>query len=307
MTIFLITPILIQQRRLISYTHYLKNSPDTYFRLPLGAALLLAVAMLCLGCSSEPQTNSGPFERVELSSNGTPLIQIVQNRRDTGSVNITRQLSRALRYTKIDYQITDLSILNPRLQIQPDVRTLVLTTGSLSQADEDLGRKLTRFVAQGNTLILAAPIQDRRLAFLQGLRPGATPEIADTARGIRGGAGIFPGFKGQTFYESSLTPHYGFKGATFREELDVLARAANDSTYPVILSNTVEEGKVVFLNTQRTQDKPYRGLMFSTLLLGLKGVPYSVVNGSTIFLDDFPAPLYDQMMPPIDDGTSPAP
>ena len=56
---------------------------------------------------------------------------------------------------------------------------------------------------------------------------------------------------------------------------------------------------MLLFNSIRSFDKPLRGLMFSIALVGLEGVPYPIANTTTIFLDDYPSPLYNTYKEPI--------
>src|SRR5699024_7099415 len=153
---------------------------------------------------------------------------------------------------------------------------------------------LLSFVAEGNSLILNAPVFTNRFGFLQGIKKEADYTINNSAFDILFRTNVFPGFSGKEFNPSFKLKHFGIARENITDDIKILASAKNNPEYPVILQHNIGLGKVILYNSFRFNEKVYRGLMFAGLTSGLSGIPYPVANVSTIFLDDFPAPLYNE-------------
>ncbi|HOD11275.1 MAG TPA: DUF2194 domain-containing protein, partial [Flavobacterium sp.] len=108
---------------------------------------------------------------------------------------------------------------------------------------------------------------------------------------------MLPGYKDKKFGKDII--FFGLKRNNFKEDLKILASAANNDYYPLITENSVGNGKVIFYNTTNYNEKSDRGLLFAGILKGLEGIPYPIANVNTIHLDDFPSPVYDVMQEPI--------
>ncbi|MDR8389775.1 DUF2194 domain-containing protein [Aliifodinibius sp. S!AR15-10] len=223
---------------------------------------------------------------------------MISHRADTVSQEITGQLAQALDYAKIRYQVQDLS-RDSTFDIPLTAQTVLLTTGQLQQVDSLEIERLLRFVNDGNNLIIPRPVWDSRLMYLQGMHPNTMLQEDTTATGFLFRQEVFPGFQGVEDTLVTQSAHQGFSPAVFKENVSVIATAQNRNGYPVILQNSVGAGSVYVYNSYMFSGRDYRGLLFSNVLRTLPGVPYEVGNISTIFLDDFPAPVYNEMMEPI--------
>lgn len=230
-----------------------------------------------------------------------PLVLIIKHRQDTLSTEVTNQVSKALSYAKLPSQTIDLGLISGGLEINPSVRTIVVTSYLISTLNDVDVEWLTTFVAKGNKLVFVGAVTYDQFAFLQGILPFTDYTINKEAKGVYLHKNVFPEDSGKTFFDKLESPHNGLSRDQFSNKVTVAAGAGNDPNYPLIVLNKVGLGEVITINSERLFEKFYRGLVFSTILKGLDGIPYSVANVSTIFLDDFPAPLYNEKLQPIDE------
>ncbi len=229
-----------------------------------------------------------------------PLVLVVKHRQDSLSGVIADQVTIAMQYAKLPVESIDLGLLTEGLSIKPSVRSLVITSELIGELNNQEVEYLTRFVARGNQIIFIGPVAYDKFAFLQGIAPFSDYSINNEARGIYFFEDAFPMHSGRKYLFRAELPHEGLEKDQFSERINVIAGAGNDPEYPLVVQNEIGAGEVITLNSTIMWDKLYRGLIFSCILRSLDGVPYSVANTSTIFLDDFPAPLYNEKLPPID-------
>jgi len=229
-----------------------------------------------------------------------PFVLLVKDRNNNLSGLISNQLSQALNYSKIPYQSLDLGILPGELIIPESTRLIAITGDFVNKISPEKVTELTKFVAEGNTLIFYSPPASNRFSFLHGLKPFSSFKTDTVAKGIKFLNPVFPGFSNSSYKLKDASAHYGITKNEFIDNINIYAVAETDSTLPVIVSNKVGFGEVITYNSYSLEQKMHRGLLFSGIVKGLSGVPYSVANVSTIFLDDFPAPVYNEKFPPID-------
>lgn len=230
-----------------------------------------------------------------------PAVLIIKHRQDSLSTEYTNQVSQALSYAKLPSKTIDLGLISGGFDIDLSVKTIVVTSYLISSiSDVDL-EKLTAFVAKGNNLVFLGAVTYDQFAFLQGILPFSEYLTNNEAKGIYFHKNVFPELEGKSFYEPLGLPHNGLKRDQFSNNITIAAGAGNDPNYPLIVLNKIGLGEVITINSELLYEKMYRGLIFSTILKGLDGIPYSVANVATIFLDDFPAPLYNEKLPPIDE------
>jgi len=252
---------------------------------------------ICAACSQQDDSFVIDFDNIAQQD---PLVLMVKDRNNSLSALISDQISQALNYSKIPYQTLDLSILPGELVIPQETRVIAITGDFLNNVSIQKAEELSEFVARGNTLIFYSPPNSSRFSFLHGLKPFSAFETDTVAKGITFTDPVFPGFSGKSFKLKEASPHYATTIDEFTDEVKIHAVAETDSTVPVILSNKVGLGEVITYNSYSLEQKTYRGLLFSGILRGLSGIPFPVANASTIFLDDFPAPVYNEKIPPID-------
>lgn len=231
----------------------------------------------------------------EPNLNQPPLIQFVVDKANVESVSYNKHLKKVCDYTKLPYQSVDLKTWNASSEISPSARVIcILETTKLSPNSID---NLIEFVASGGTLFLLSATEDKRIGFLLGFNTNAEFITDINSTGFLFNTPILPNQKNKKFNED--VTHYGFSRQNFNNNINVLATAVNNHDYPLILENHIGKGKVLLYNTVMQYNKMDRGLLFSGILKGLEGIPYPIANTATIFLDDFPAPLYDIKSEPI--------
>ncbi len=246
------------------------------------------------GCSSHPEEHVGSDTR-------DPLALVITHEEDSTSISINAHLSQTLDYVSIPYATHNLSYGAERLYIPPTVKMVYLTTDMVNELTNEEVERLIEFIAEDNQLVILTPLYDDRLAYLLGLKQNRSYVLDQQAEGYYFREDMLPNYKGKSSQTRQTLPHNGFKSSEFTGEVNIIATAASDTTYPVIVERPIGKGKSIYFNTSQTSEKDYRGLLFSAGLNALEGIPYRIANVSTIFLDDFPAPLYDSKLPPIDE------
>ncbi|SMO69492.1 DUF2194 domain-containing protein [Fodinibius sediminis] len=229
-----------------------------------------------------------------------PLVFVIGDHKDSTSITIDQQLSKTLDYAGIPYTNHDLSVEGGGLSIPITARLVYLTTDRVEQLSDESVERLVQFVAKGNQLLILRPLFDDRFAYLLGLKRNSSYAIDRQAEGYFFQEPVLPDVQGKLFQSRQISLHNGFQSSEFSDKVGLIATAASDTTYPVIVERSIGEGKSVYFNTSQMTEKNNRGLLFSSGVRALEGIPYEIANVSTIFLDDFPAPLYDRKLPPID-------
>lgn len=235
------------------------------------------------------------FKPYDDTNQNPPLVQYIADYQYSLSVLYANHLKRTCIYSKIPFEIDNLKNWNANHIIHPTTRVIVvLETKKLDDASVEI---LTNFVAKGGTLYVPFFCDDRRFGFLMGMKISADYDTDTVSAGFHFSTPFLPTMTGKSVREEAV--HFGMMRKNFSENITILATAANNEDYPTIFINKVGKGKVVNFNTSFELEKRDRGLLFSGLLLGLEHIPYPIANASTIFLDDFPAPLYDAIQEPI--------
>ena len=256
---------------------------------------LVVIFLVIVGCQRDLYRLSYEFSIPEVSKE-PPLIEFIFDPQNHDILEEHKNLRKVAEYTKIPYQSIPMGTFNTNFKIAPTTRVIcVAETFDLNDKAID---SLLGFVAKGGTLFLTKKNYDQRIGFLMGFRAEANYKLDSSAYGIHFKKPIFPNMKDFTL-ESDKTPHKGFKAENFSGDVNILATSADDKEYPLIVENRIGKGKVVLYNSTRKFYKAWRGLMFANTLIGLEGIPYPIANTSTIFLDDFPSPLYNIYKEPI--------
>lgn len=224
-----------------------------------------------------------------------PLVSYVLDSIDKQGVELEGHIRKSLDYSKIPYQHIDLEKLNKSAFIKNSVKVLVVH--DISALNDKAIAAVIQFIVAGGTLFLPQGSADRSFGFFAGVKQGAGYKLDLDAQGFDFKANIVPDFKGKTV-KNGLR-HYGLEAANFKENIEILVTAQSNPDYPVIVKNKMGKGKIIAFNTQLQPDKRHRGIYFGSMLYGLDQVPYPIANVSSIFLDDFPAPLYNLKMEPV--------
>lgn len=244
--------------------------------------------------NSDSKGNSDEFRRYTENIQ-PPLIEFLLDNSDIESLKFNDNIKKVCDYTKLPYKTTDINNWKNSPSFSPTTRVICLSkTAKLSDAGIV---KITEFVSNGGTFFYPIANEDKRIAYLLGFKPEADNFTDITAKGFYFKFPILPDFKGIKMNNEEL--HYGFAKENFSKNIKILATAVNDSNYPIVLENKVGKGKVILFNFQKSFEKRDRGLLFAGILQGLEGIPYPIANTSTIFLDDFPCPLFDIKSEPI--------
>lgn len=251
--------------------------------------------ILILVCSNfNGKVSAFLYQNVDTS----PSILILLNLKDQGSVEFSDQVIKSLRYAEFPSKTFDFS-KKLVFKIPLGTKLIVNTTESITSLKASEIKQLVEFVASGGNMIFLGVITEEAFSYLQGIKPGVDFAYTKEIRGIKAVENIFPGFKNMSFYSRTSVPHNGIEAENFSQQVRVLATAFSDETYPLILENRIGFGSVLIFNTSVLYEKQYRGIVFSGILKSLPNLPYRVANVGTMFLDDFPAPLYNIKLEPI--------
>ena len=258
---------------------------------------LLAMMGFFYGCNKPSEVRQPTLD----ISSQPPMVMVIKNQNSEFSNTVSSQVLKAFDYSNFPYFTIDLGIMTRDFSIPSSVKSLVITTDMLEQLNGDDVEQMVEFVARGNSIVFAGPVSNTDFGFLQGLKPDSEFDIDSTSIGFRLIEEGFPGMEGKSYNPSGLLPHYGLLPKEFAPGVTYLASTATNPDQPFIVSNKIGLGEVVTINSFVISGKIYRGILFSSILRGLQGVPYQVADVSTIFLDDFPAPVYNEKLEPIDE------
>lgn len=253
--------------------------------------------VLFLSCDFSPTIKFNPVDLIQQD----PLVLVIKHRQDSLSLEVSNQVSTALAYTKLPVETVDLGLISDSFHINPSIRSIVVSSFLISELSASEIELLTTFVANGNSLVFLGAVTYDEFSFLQGVVPFSDFNIDKTSKGAYFFEDVFPSTKGITYFDSLQVAHEGIDENQFIKKVKVLVGAGNNPKYPLVVSNKIGLGEVITINSNNLFEKEYRGLLFASILRGLEGIPYSVANVSTIFLDDFPAPLYNEKLAPIDE------
>lgn len=224
-----------------------------------------------------------------------PLVEFIVDYENPVSVRYSNHIKKLCNYTKLPFSTMNLKSWNAKYTISESTRVLIILEPRKMKSETI--SKVLEFVSEGGTLFIPFSCDDKRFGFLTGMKENADYDTDINAIGIKLKTSFIPGLDGKTF--RSELGHFGMSGHNYKETVKVFATANNDEKFPLIMENVVGKGKVIHFNTTFELEKIDRSLFFSAIIKGLEGIPYPIANTSTIFLDDFPSPLYDAKQEPI--------
>ncbi|WP_420385704.1 DUF2194 domain-containing protein [Roseivirga sp.] len=261
----------------------------TYHRIRLLLLLVLGLAMV--GCNTEPESE---VEEEQFEAQSPIVVYLVDEGFDL-SRSYSTQLAKVFDYSKIPYASIPITAFNDDPYFPFETRVVYIN--NTSPLNEESKEILTEFVAAGGTLIFPSLNEDQSAGFLSGIKPGADYNYNLTSQGISFRVNLLPGIEGKTIYQ--LKKNTGLEAEAFKSDIQILAVSATDPQQPVIFEHSIGNGRVIHFNTGMELERQDRGLLFAPALKGLQGVPYPIANVSSVFIDDFPNPLYDIRSEPI--------
>jgi hypothetical protein len=233
------------------------------------------------------------YPAAEFSSK--PIVNYILDPKDSMSMRYFNHIRKICDYTKIPFNFKSTSDWNSNAQIISSTKVLVIANSNAIQTKSI--DSLVKFVANGGTIFLPQTTEDKRFGFLLGIKPRANYYVDVNSKGIYFDKEVIPGLVGTSIKNNQK--HFGLLPDNFSDKVNVLAWNDPQKKYPFFIENKIGLGKVIYFNTTNYFEKPDRGLFFSAILNGLQGIPYPIANTSSIFLDDFPSPMYEQKQEPI--------
>jgi hypothetical protein len=254
----------------------------------------VAVVSCEIDAKGEKLIEDNPKVLYDINSS-KPWVTYILEPEDDLNLKNKNHIRKALNYAKIPFGEITLNKFNSVAEVPNSVKVIVVY--DLASLNQSAMTFLVNFVSKGGHIFIPTVGTNKNFGFLAGVKGNANYEIDTTAQGFKFQTNFLPAFKGKHY--KNQTTHYGLKATNFKEDVEVLATSFSEEAYPVIIKNKIGEGSVISLNTEQYSEKHERGLFFAAILQGLEGVPYPVANASSIMLDDFPAPLYNAKMEPI--------
>ena len=230
----------------------------------------------------------GPFTESE-----TPIVEYLVDFQYKPSIEYRDHLKKMCDYAKLPFKASDVR----KFSGTPTPTTRVLCVMDTKMISQQALSRITDFVASGGTVFFPFAAEDRRIGYLFGFRFDSEFITDVKSAGYLFTAPVIPGLKDIPYNDPVI--HFGYDRSNFTDKITILATATSNKNYPLVIENRIGRGKVVLFNTTVIFEKIERGLMFAGMLKGLEGVPYPIVNASTMFLDDFPSPLYNIKSEPI--------
>jgi len=224
-----------------------------------------------------------------------PLVTFLVDTKESTSIDYKNNLQKTLNYSKIPFRAISLEKFNADPNLGINNKVVVITEPQ--ELSDNAYNKILQFIDNGGMLLLPTISAGEKFEFLAGVLANTSRITNTEAKGYLSKDDILPDFKNKAFKIGTIL--YGISRENFSPNIKVIATSSNDLEYPAIVQNDLGNGKVILMNTSQAFEKRDRGLLFSMLLKGLEGMPYSVANTTSIFLDDFPAPLYDMAMEPV--------
>lgn len=237
----------------------------------------------------------------QLYSGDNDIILILNDNSNKESRVIGNELSKVFEYTKIPIKKVDLSVTHDIEEIPPSTHAICITTPDNTGLSEASIIKIVQFVAQGGTIVFTCLCWDQRMFFLQGIEKIQETNKLQSATNWYFETSVLHNMKHKYLHFQDIGKHSGPGINAFKAGVRVLAYAEDKKDYPVLIQNKIGKGYVFIYNTSILNDRFYRGLLFSTTLQGLEGIPYPIANISAIDIDDFPMPLYNTKIFPISD------
>ncbi|MCH4829192.1 DUF2194 domain-containing protein [Flavobacterium columnare] len=234
-----------------------------------------------------------PYESSSLSKK--PVVEYILDSKDDLSVTYYEHFRKICDYTKIPFNFKIVDRFNEQLKIESSARILIIN--DTKRLNNQTIPVLLKFVSTGGTLIFPNIGEDQRFLFFWGMRYDSDLSYDITSKGICLNTISLGGKRQVNLYTD--TKHFAFAKVNFRKDLNIGIWSDNQMTMPILIENNIGMGKVICCNSSKMFEKRDRGLLFTFLLRGLSGIPYPLANTSTVFLDDFPSPLYDSKQEPI--------
>ncbi len=257
---------------------------------------ILTISVLIYSCDKDSHHYNSNRIIYDQDSH-SPLVTFLVDENNFVNMQFNNEIRKTINYTKIPYKQIGIKSLNKTGKIPETTKVLII------QESKSLNKKsmaaIINYVASGNTVYFPNINTSKNFGFLAGIKRNIQPSTNIEAQGFYFKKTLIPDFKDRPFENGYK--HFGYNRKNYKEDIEIWATAANDTTYPTIIKNKIGNGQVITMNTTMVSSKKNRGLLFGGILAGLELVPYPIANVSSIFLDDFPAPLYKVIKKPIND------
>ncbi|MBM4387802.1 MAG: DUF2194 domain-containing protein, partial [Deltaproteobacteria bacterium] len=218
-------------------------------------------------------------------------------------IEISKNLVEIMKFTRLRIDIVrigDLDGIHPKLLDGYD--SILLAVDSLWKIPENSAviPGIREFVENGGGIAAAVNFEDERLKDLFGI--DSYRALIKNAQGIE--------FTGDFVAGSSGVKINGddFSSDSFDVKLKrtaaVYARAgtsseANAEGIPLLWTYGFGKGRSVYWNDMCLMDKAMRGFLLQTMLKTTAATVVPIVNGSVVYIDDCPQPMWDVLKEPI--------
>ncbi|MGY5351268.1 DUF2194 domain-containing protein [Wenyingzhuangia sp. IMCC45533] len=257
--------------------------------------ILLWVLAVSYACESDKKEIKKEVEKEPITK--TKVLFITADDQESADQFLAFNMSKVCDYTKIEFQTITTSEFNINGKVSKELKLLVIPHSEL--LNKKAIASVTSFVNNGGTLFVPNITYDIRLSKLIGLKRGLNFEYLSVgqASGIQINKPLIPGYHSKVLNESFR--HLGLSKENFTDKVTVFGTAIDKAEYPIFTQNKFGKGTTIYYNTDFEYPKKERGLLFTPIAIAMQGIPYPVANVSTVFLDDFPSPVYDNIAEPI--------
>lgn len=218
---------------------------------------------------------------------------IVYSDKDADSVMYKNNCERVLYHLRMEYESVDAADIRA-----VDYRAYDLVVGAHGDFESGLGMdasRLLEYIRDGGSFFMVAIPVDVEEKFSAVYRQFGIASYGDYADcvGFEFTDDLFPGSSGEKFYDKP------FEDVALEVALDkdsrVYARAKSKdgNKIPMIWTTNYGSGRIAVMNGTAGKEEYWVGVVAGCITSLYDTYMYPVINVKTIFVDDFPAPQYD--------------
>ncbi len=196
-------------------------------------------------------------------------------------------MSDVLSQTKVPYQTREAAPLTKR-ELN-GYQTIVLAVEQMDALGESVMEIMDWTEAGGNLMLFDLPSQSGYLDLI--LDQLGIAGLGSTYSVVEGLHFCNPFMLGSGLRDYGITdPYESSLSVLLNDDCEVYVESTGEDPVPILWRRPLGEGTVVVSNLDFT-DKIYRGFYLSAFSLLGDAFAWPVINGSTFYIDDFPAPV----------------